>query len=718
MKTGLPRQAEAGRALTGKAAVELLMRPRSVAIIGMSSKPKTAGHTVLQNLRLNHFAGDIHIVGRSGGEVDGLTMLTSIDDLPQGVDLAIFTLPAAGVKEALQGCARRGVRSVTIFSSGFAEAGNPEGQADLVRIAKDGGIAMLGPNCLGYTSFVDGFSVGFAGAREVAKLKLDGRDPAVALISQSGGLMAYARAALETVNIPTAYTVSTGNEAGIGFADFVEFLADDPSTGVIALYLEEVRDPQAFLAAARYARSKGKPVVMIHPGRSAEAKAAVQSHTGALAGDYDTMRVHLARAGIALVDTLEQWVDVTEFLARFPEAPVKGPGFVTFSGGFCAIAYDYCADIGLDVPALSPEIQKRLAPQLPDFIPPRNPLDLGTEVLWKPQLAEIGTRGLVDDPAVGTVCVSIAGASPVAQRAYCFHFVDVLKEHRKPAIFVLPVSELAPEFDAALKDNRIIFSRSVERSVAAIGLATFHGRALERAARAVKPEPFDNILALDEGVLPEWKGKALLGAIGVKTPPGGLAKSVDEAEAIASRVGYPVVLKAQASALAHKTEAGGVILNLADAAALRGGWATLHANIARAQPGLALDGVLVEKMAAKGLELVIGAKRDPKWGPVLLVGLGGIWIEAIGDVRLMPCDLAEQDIIAEIEKLRSAKLLKGFRGSPPVDVAAVARTAALIGRLMMTRPEITEIDINPLFVHAQGEGVTAVDALIVTQPSA
>jgi acyl-CoA synthetase (NDP forming) len=193
---------------------------------------------------------------------------------------------------------------------------------------------------------------------------------------------------------------------------------------------------------------------------------------------------------------------------------------------------------------------------------------------------------------------------------------------------------------------------------------------------------------------------------------------VDEAEAIASRVGYPVVLKAQASALAHKTEAGGVILNLADAAALRGGWATLHANIARAQPGLALDGVLVEKMAAKGLELVIGAKRDPKWGPVLLVGLGGIWIEAIGDVRLMPCDLAEQDIIAEIEKLRSAKLLKGFRGSPPVDVAAVARTAALIGRLMMTRPEITEIDINPLFVHAQGEGVTAVDALIVTQPSA
>ncbi len=571
-------------AMKGKAAVDILMRPKSVAIIGMSSKPNTAGHVVLQNLRLNHFAGDIHLVGRSGGEVDGLTVLTAIDDLPFGVDLAIFTLPAAGVKEALEGCARRGVRAVTIFSSGFAEAGNAEGQRELVRIAKDGGIAMLGPNCLGYTNIVDGFAVGFAGAREVVKLPVERRDPAVALVSQSGGLMAYARGALDAVNIPASYTVSTGNEAGVSLADFLEFFADDPSTDIIALYLEEVRDPPAFLAAARYARSKGKPVVMIHPGRSAEAKAAVQSHTGALAGDYDVMRVHLARAGIALVDTLEQWMDVTEFLARFPTPPVKGPGFVTFSGGFCAIAHDFCAGLALDVPPLSAEIQQQLAEHLPKYIPPRNPLDLGTEVIWRPQLAEIGARGLADDPAVGTVCISIAVASQQAQRDYGFFFLDVLKEHRKPGMFVLPVSELAPEFAAALKDNRIIFSRSVERSISAIALATFHGRALEKAGRAVKPVAFDNLPALGAGVLPEWRGKAVLNAIGIKTPAGGLAKTLDEAEAIAARVGYPVALKAQASALAHKTEAGGVILNLADAGALREGWAKLHANIARAQP--------------------------------------------------------------------------------------------------------------------------------------
>jgi len=703
------------QAVTGKAAVDLLMRPRSVAVIGVSAKPRSAGRMVLASLQANHYAGDIHLVGRSGGEIEGLPVLASVDMLPEGVDLAIFALPATAVKDALAGCARRGVRAAVIFSSGFAEVGNREAQDELARIAREGGIAMLGPNCLGYTNFADGFAVTFSVAREVPRLKPDRIDPAVAIVSQSGGLMAFARAALEAANLPTAYLASTGNEAGVGLADFINFFADDPATSVIALYLEEVRDPQAFLAAARHARSKGKPVVMIHPGRSAQAKAAVQSHTGALAGDYETMRVHLAHAGVALVETLEQWVDVTELFARYPEPPTQGPGIVTFSGGFVALVHDYCADIGLDLPPLSPAIETALTPHLPDFMHPRNPLDLGTEVLWKPELTGIGTQALLDDPAIGSICICIANAPPAAQRSFGGHFVEALKAHRKPAIFSLPNSALAPEFADALRENRIIFSRSAERSVHTIALATAHGRALERAARAVAPAPFADLPALRTGVLPEWQGKDLLRAIGVRVPEGGLATSLADAEAIAARIGYPVAIKAQAAALAHKTEAGGVILALADADALRDGWATLHANVARVQPGLTLDGVLVERMAPRGLELVVGARRDPQWGPVLLVGLGGIWIEAIGDVRLMPCDLAEEDIIAEIGKLRSARLLGAFRGAPPVDVAALARTAALIGRLMLTRPDIVEIDINPLFAHAEGDGVTAVDALVVTR---
>jgi len=252
----------------------------------------------------------------------------------------------------------------------------------------------------------------------------------------------------------------------------------------------------------------------------------------------------------------------------------------------------------------------------------------------------------------------------------------------------------------------------------ALAAVTHHGRALERAARSASYGPFDVLPTLGAGTQPEWLGKQLLAAIGVRIPEGGLAADLAEAEDIAARVGMPVALKAQAASLAHKTEAGGVLLGIGDIAALREAWTTLHANVEKAQPGLKLDGVLVERMAPKGLELMIGAKRDPKWGPLVLVGLGGIWVEALGDVRLLAADMAEADIVAELHQLRSAGLLGGFRGAPPVDVAAVARTAALIGRLMLTRPDIVEIDLNPVFVHADGEGLTAVDALVVTEARA
>jgi acyl-CoA synthetase (NDP forming) len=221
--------------------------------------------------------------------------------------------------------------------------------------------------------------------------------------------------------------------------------------------------------------------------------------------------------------------------------------------------------------------------------------------------------------------------------------------------------------------------------------------------------------ALGRGVQPEWLGKELLKAIGVPVPAGALARTPDEAARIAARIGYPVVLKAQSADLAHKSEAGGVILNIADEAALRQQWNTLHANVARARPGLVLDGVLIETMGERGLELVVGARRDPMWGPVLLIGLGGVWIEALGDVRLLPVAAGKDRIIAELGKLKAAKLLGGFRGSPPVDVGAVADIAGAIGRLMATRPDIVEIDVNPVVALADGQGALALDALVITR---
>lgn len=698
--------------------VERLMRPRAVAIIGISSKPGSAGHTALANLTLNNYQGDIHLVGRSGGTIEGRKVLTSIDELPEGVDLAVFTLPAAAVKDALAQCIRRKVGGVVIFASGFAEVGGAQRavQDEIAAMAREGGVALLGPNCLGYTNLVDGLPIGFASAIKVPPIK-DARDPAVAIISHSGGLMAHVRMAMEARDLPVSYIVSTGNEAGLGLAEFIDYFTADRQTRAIVVYAEHVRQPAAFLAAATRARAAGKPVVMMHPGRGAHAQAATSSHTGALAGDHAVMRTLVQHAGIVFVETLDELVDVTEILARFPTAPTAGPGVLTFSGAFCAIAHDFCESIGLALPPLSPQSEATMRAHLPDFVHPRNPLDLTTQPIWQPDLVRLGAKTLLDDPGIGSLVISITVGGPAQSMIYLRGVIAAIEGNTKPVVFSIlgDRSPLASEFIELAREHRIILSRSSERSLRAMAQVTFHGRSLAVARAAAAPEPIAELPELTAGTQPEWLGKKVLAAAGIRIPAGNLARTAEEAAEAAARIGYPVVLKAQAAKLAHKTEAGGVILNIGDEATLRRSWQTLQDNVARAQPGVVLDGVLVEGMAARGLELVVGAKRDPHWGPVVLVGLGGILVEALGDVRLLPPDLAESAIVDELHKLKAAKLLQGFRGSPAVDVEAVARTVTLVGHLMQTRPEISEIDINPLVAYARGEGVTALDALIVVR---
>jgi acyl-CoA synthetase (NDP forming) len=700
----------------GAAAVERLMRPRSVAIVGISSKPGSAGHTALANLTVNKFAGDVYLVGRSGGEIEGRKVYATVDDLPEGIDLAVFTLPAAGVKDALEACVRRKVRAVTVFASGFAEMGNRKEQEEIAKIASDGGIAMLGPNCLGYTNFVDGLNIGFASAQPVPKLSNTG-DPALAIISQSGGFMAHLRQAFDGRNLLTSYTVSPGNEGGLDLVDFIEFLTTDKSTQAIVLYAEHIRRPAEFLAAAKAARAAGKPVILMHPGRGQAAQKAAQSHTGALAGNYEVMRTQVAHAGIALVETLDELADTSEILARFPEPPTKGAGILTFSGAFCAIAHDFCEAIGFDVPELSKEGAEALKKRLPAFITPHNPLDLTTQPIWEPDLVGLGAKVLLDDPGIGSVVISITVGGPEQSVKYIKGIIEALKGNKKPLVFSVlgDTSPLAPEFLQLARDNHVILSRSSERSLRAMAQATAHGRAVATAKNSVPATPIPNLPKLGSGPQPEWLGKQVFAAAGIKTPEGALAKTADEAVATAKKIGFPVAMKAQAAKLAHKTEAGGVMLNIADEAGVRAAWQKLHDNIEKHQPGLKLDGVLVEKMSARGLELVVGAKRDPLWGPVVLVGLGGIMVEALGDVRLLPADLSEAAIVEELHKLKAAKLLGPFRGAPAVDVEAVAKVAATIGRLMRTVPEIEEIDVNPLIALPKGQGVIALDALIVTK---
>jgi acyl-CoA synthetase (NDP forming) len=693
----------------GPKAVAKFLRPRSVAIVGISSRSGSAGQVILQSLKLNKFQGDIHLVGRSTEPIDGRPVLKSAEELPEGIDLAVFTMPAAAVRDAMAGCAKRGVGSAMVFAAGFAESGEQEMQDEVADIARNSGLAIVGPNCLGVTNNVDGMMLHMLFAREALRFG-EGSKPGIAFVGQSGGMLGHFQRAADGRGLPLSYVISTGNEIGLESTDFIEFLVDDRATSVLVVYTEQVRRPRQFLEAIRRCRGAGKPVVLMFPGRTAKSKLAAQSHTGSLVGDYATMKTLAEDAGAIVVTTMDEMMDLSEILVRFPKPPVQGPAILTASGAFVGLSNDMAEDLGLDFPALAASTNELLEKILPSFGNYGNPLD--TTAGFTPDSLPIATKALLDDPNVGMLFISFPiNAGPTVQR-----FNKGMEGSDKPKIMVALGDnwQLGADVMEAVAQSPAVFSRSSDRMLRAIALYTRYGRLLARSKSSAKPEPIKNLPKLGKGAQAEWLGKKALAAAGVRVPDGDLATTADEAAAVAKRIGYPVVLKAQAAALSHKTEAGGVILNLADEAALRAAWDTLQKNVKRAAPGVTLDGALVEQMSPKGLELMVGAKRDPQWGTVLVLGLGGIWVEALGDVQLLPVDADKPQIVEALRKLRTAKLLEGFRGAPPGDVEAVAGVVMAIGRLMQTVPEVSEVDVNPLMVHAKGQGAIALDALIVT----
>jgi acyl-CoA synthetase (NDP forming) len=356
----------------GPKAVARFLRPRSMAIVGMSSRAGSPGQVILQSLKLNRFAGDIHLVGRSSEPIDGRPVLKSADELPEGVDLAVFTLPAAGVREAIEACARRKVGSAMIFAAGFAEVGDQVTQDAVTETARAAGLAVVGPNCLGVTNNVDGMMLHMLFATEAQRGVKNG----IAFVGQSGGLLGHFQRAADGLGLPLAYVISTGNEAGLESSDFLEFLADDPATRVIALYCEQIRRPAEFLAACRRARAACKPVVLMQAGRSAKSRKSAQSHTGALIGDYATIKTQAEDAGAVVVSTMDEMMDLTQILVRYPVPPAQGPGILTASGAYVGLTNDFAEDVGLELPALEPETLRKVGAVLPAYGNYGNPLDV------------------------------------------------------------------------------------------------------------------------------------------------------------------------------------------------------------------------------------------------------------------------------------------------------------------------------------------------------
>ncbi len=697
-----------------RSSFERLLRPGSLAVVGASPEPLSLGGNVLGNIERFGFAGDLHLVSRSRKEINGRACVPSIDDLPMGVDAVVLMVPVPAVKEAIAACVRRDVGGAVVFASGFGELGD-EGrrqQNEIAAMAKAAGLAMLGPNCLGLINFVDQVPLTFEPLQPVVP-----SGPGICAIAQSGAMAGNIRMALLGGNVPVAYTLSTGNEAVVGAEDVIEGLLDDPAVQLFSVFVEQIRHPKRFLALAAEARRRGKPIVLMHPGRSARSREAAKSHTGALAGDHAVMRAFVASEGVVLVESLDELFDASRLLTRYPRPVPGGAAIMSNSGAIRGFALDFCEGIDLPLPELAADTCDELKQVLPDFAAIDNPLDITAQGMQKPSMFGDSAQALLHDPQVGALLVAAMGGSPAQQMGKWKTLRPVLKAADKPvAVAYLGDNwPLADEFLVDIKDSGVPFFRSPERAMRAFAHLMRYGRMLtETQVRADLAVTVSG--APPKGPVVEYRGKAMFAEAGIAVPRGALARSGDDAVRMARELGFPVVLKAQAPALMHKSDVGGVAVGLADETAVRAAWDIMTAKVAAARPDLVLDGILVEAMAPRGgVELIAGARRDPAWGEVLMIGLGGIWAEALGDVRLLRADASAGQIEAELNRLKGARLLHGYRGSPPCDVPALVETLMRIGALLRAVPALTEIDVNPLVVYPAGQGVLALDALLVAE---
>src|SRR5450631_901621 len=455
---------------SARSAIERMLRPRSIAIVGASPSPGSLGASLLANLERFGFRGDIHLVNAGRQEINGRPCVNSTSALPAGVDCAALAIPRAGILDALAGCAKRGVGGVIIYASGFAEAG-PDGgalQAELARVARDHGMAIAGPNCLGHINYVDGIPLTFSAC---APVPAAGRR-SIGIVSQSGAMATVLRAALHARDIAISFSISTGNEALNGVEDFLDHLIDDPSTHVVLLMVEQFRHPQRFLALARRAHDAGKTIVLLHPGRSAAARVSAKTHTGAMCGDYEVMRTLVVHAGVAVVESLEELIDLGELMIRWRSPPHGGAAVISDSGAFKAMVLDFCESSDLDLPEPSAATKSALCAIAPDLILPTNPLDVTAQSLVDPDLYRKAIVPLLDDERYGSLVLAVVLSSPTHSQRKMAPIIAALEESgpRKPVVFAMlgEDCEVPPEIIVRLRSLGVPFFRSPERALRAL----------------------------------------------------------------------------------------------------------------------------------------------------------------------------------------------------------------------------------------------------------
>jgi acetate---CoA ligase (ADP-forming) len=707
-----------------KKKVKALTEPRNAVLVGANDRPGSWAGRVLRNLKQYEFPQPLYLVNPRRTEIGGDRCYPDFKSLPEPPDHLVVLVPAPGVPEVLRQGAAAGARSATVFSSGFGEAYNSDAAPlgrELKAVIAETGLAVSGPNCMGNICA----KTRLVTLSEDRPLLL--REGPVALVGQSGGMMIFLNAALEERGMNAEYLITSGNEAGLGIPDYIAFFSDQPELKVIIVYIEAIGDIEKFKAACRMARAAGKAIVAVKLGQSESGRNAAMAHTASLAGSIEAFDAVAADIGIVRADTLDDAVEISELLVHTGAPGGRRLGAITLSGAFRGLLYDAAERNGLQFPKLADATLAKLNAILGVGSLVSNPIDGGFGVLSSDDNYKASIAALQADPNIDMILIQEnLPREPGSDRAERYiHTVEAIVAGGapKPIAIITPVSHSQSDYSRALRAQvpHVSFLLEVNKSLRAIASVARRDE-LERLARAVvraAATPAEvaaaarvRLLAKNGATaIDEVESKQLVRAYGIPTPTEIAVRSPDDAVKAARQIGYPVVLKAVAAKLLHKSDAGAVALHLGDDEAVRTAYARIAENVGRA--GIAtLDAMLVCQQIGGGLELVLGLNRDPEMGLVLMAGSGGVLLELTKDVAFAALPMTPDKARAMIERTHAARLLRGYRSSPVLDTDAVTDALIALGRIADDLGDVVQsIDINPFVVLPRGG--FALDALIV-----
>lgn len=700
-----------------------LFNPTSVAMYGASNNPIKPSGRPLRYLIEQEFKGAIYPINPKYDSIQGLKCYPDVKSIPaENIDLVIIGIPAIKVLDALTECAEAGVKSAVILTSGFGELGE-EGrrlQSQLTDFSQKTGMRLLGPNCLGMINLKEKIPATFTTALEDKEM-LSG---SIAFLSQSGAFGAYILAMARSLGIGFNYWVTTGNEADIQLNDCIQFAACEESTKVIAGYMEDARDGEKLMESLDLCLEKEKPVILLKVGQTESGSKAASSHTGALAGSAEVYKAVFAQKGVIEATDVYELLDFASICAQDKKPKGGKIGVITMSGGAGVLIADKCEELGLAMATLSEETTEKLQEVLPSFASVVNPVDMTGQVVGDPALFKNSLEICLNDPNVDILIVLLGLMKEVGKP-----IVDKLIELSANSDKLMVVTWVAGPDDAisTLRANNILVYPEPVQCVKAINAAVRYARIAdmykqrrEETEADVLPSGLPELkswlgsVAQTRNCLSENESRKVLQAFGIPVVEGDLAQTPEEAATIAATIGYPVVLKIDSYKIPHKTDIGGVVLNIGNQEALVTAYSRIMENVQAKMGDVKINGMLVQKMAGYEAETLVGLKYDSLFGPTIAFGLGGIFVEVFKDISLRFAPLTRQDAEIMVRNIKGFKILDGQRGRAKCDIQSIVDLLLKFSQLALELKDfIMEVDINPLFVLKEGDGVKAGDALII-----